>query len=259
MNSTQQNEIDFSMIGSSVINLLILSVLKERQNCTPNEILDCINQNRISGISYAAINRQLPLLVSDGFADKISIGRYSITKKGMEESCKLHSYIEDVMKSILNFDTNIIQTGHCNHKANPDQLAIFKRCQVVKILPYTLESFDDCDEDAYFLTELPANEYVYEFNNKGIGITSPGTLIAFRNSSLIKFIGILETYDADERIDGCRFMVLRQNSVFKLTVPITEDDIRKYIDKNFHFIRNKQTFSDENQVSSFLQLLQYRL
>lgn len=239
--------VDFSKVASQFQNALILKILEVSPEISVSEIFEIIKHNGVVGVSYDTIRKNIATLLNRNLIQKEET-IYMITEEGRKE---VSDIILDFKRLVVLLDKmSLTERKPEKHVSLP---SIYNNCMIIKTVPYTITHFNGASEDDFFLNIIPAQNWVYHFDGRGLGKGNHSNIvIAFQNNNLIKFVAVLDYY---VDLNGLKEMHLNRGSVHKLSIPITNRDMQQ-VQQNFRFIRNKQTISDVNDVEEFKHLLE---
>lgn len=238
--------IDFSKIAVSFQYGLILNILKNHPQCTSAEIAEISKLIGVTRFSYESITKLLYAMVNSNWIEKKE-SVYMITKTGQHELESIVSNSKAAVALLENTPMNCQNNNH-SHSLSSEYLSAVG----VKTVPYTVEKLD-CEEEDFFLEFVPNSGDIYDFDGRGLGVGNfSNYIISFQNNNLIKYVAVLDYYT---NLPGEKTMHLKKGTIHKLTTPISNLDMQ-IVQKNFRFIRNKQTLIDPDKVSAFKTLLE---
>lgn len=260
MNTETKDVCDFTQLSTTANRLLVLKALEDAHARTPAEIQETINFNKAAGFGYSFLNKILAALTDEGMIERDKYHLYSITEKGAEHISLYMNKLQNICGLFENFKNISAGSDVSDPQDKSSAFKLYVNCPAVKFIPYSAAHLDTEKESDFFLSYLPSNGYLYEFDGRGLGTGNfQNYLAAFQNSNLVKFVAVIEDYSDTSKSGGIKAIKLKKESISKLTVPITARDIAANVDSSFRFVQNKQAFEDTKRVADFLTLLSFHL
>lgn len=244
------SNIDFTRISSLVNELLIMEILKYGELDT-SQIFRLIEMKGIIGLSYWNIHKILNNLLEKGVIRNME-GTYEITDLGLKTKEEYKERFNLISNMLLNESWNIHKDEMISAIDPITVESLFKGTKHIKTIPYTIKKIPNQNDNTFFLKDIPQRGGYYTFEGRGLGKGNfENYIVMFVNSKYIFFIGKVEEYDNETKS-----IYFDKGKVYKLRKPISENDLKNVLGDDFKFIRNKQTFSNENEIKLLKELIQ---
>ena len=237
--------IEIRNLTKKMLHLLALKAIAAMPSLSVAEIYEGLKYNGINGVAYESLYKAIMELVHEGMVSG-NDGLYKIKEEGAEQISIYIAELENLL-DVLNDFKPIPLAGR--YGMPPDMLDMYRKCKIVKIVPYNPINFNTKTEREFFLDELPNRKNnVFSFDGRGLGKGArPNTIIAFQRNNMIRYIAIMERYYDDK---GIKEMILAPGSIHELASPISSKDMQA-IRPGFRFAQNKQTIEISEEVANF--------
>lgn len=236
--------IDLTKFTRKAKEALVLKNVELLETATAVEIYDKIQTENIAGFSYVQLCKLLTELVERNLlAKQLNGPTYTITQTGKDMKRNLNREIHE-LSLLLNKEIEE------NNEKKEIQITPEKTFNFpgIKTIPYTVQKFDNENEDRFF-KELEKT-LIYPFEGRGLGQGNyENYLLAFQNNKQIKFIAEVKSYDQEKKE-----IKIKKNTVKKLNPPISNSEM-SCIRTGFQLCRTKQTISKKEEIETFLHIL----
>lgn len=256
MNEKKDNVSIFKVNLSKIMILLTLSDGLSKNLFLIKKMLFI---NSIKNLSNDNLGKILNSLLNDKYVIKMN-SEYLITDKGKIYLENEKRNILNIQGIILNFKSDILKS---EFPLIPEEVEdILQNIIGLKTIPYTIKNLrnpkeftEDSEIENYFFMNYLKNEKVYYFDGRGMGREHINNtydyseyIVLFLNQGFIKFIGFVEKYDSLKKR-----LILK--NIHCLSIPISVDQIKKYVRNSFKVSQQKQEFYLCDEVQSFIALI----